>query len=136
MKTNELIGRPLDWAVAKCECEATPSGMNSAEILLYRSRVQNATSYSAAAAIPFSTDWAQGGPIINREHIDLHHCQNGIGRYETLAKIHDRADITCKVIASAWAWHGEGPERDLIAAMRCYVTRKLGVEVDIPEELL
>ena len=67
----------------------------------------------------YSTSWAQGGPIIEREGIRLHRSHTG-----------------------AW-W--AGPESDphrpvsgptpLIAAMRCYVASKMGDTIDIPEEL-
>jgi len=65
----------------------------------------------------YSTDWAQGGPIIERERIDV--------LYE-----HDLRWIAVpqKGIES----YGPTP---LIAAMRCYVASKLGDEVEIPEEL-
>jgi hypothetical protein len=66
-----------------------------------------------------STDWAQGGPIIEREKIAVWH----------------RGD--------EWPWraqqsdtsHLKGGTTPLIAAMRCYVASKLGDTVDIPEEL-
>lgn len=53
MKTSELTGAALDWAVTKAEgfdCEVTSSnwGMNG-----------------------WATDWAQGGAIIERERICL-----------------------------------------------------------------
>ena len=88
MKTDDLTGAALDWAVG------------------------STGEYWVGF---FSTDWAQGGPIIEREKI-----------------------------ATAWhitrwvAWRGvvehPGPT-PLIAAMRCYVAAKLGDEVEIPEEL-
>lgn len=68
-------------------------------------------------APPYSTDWAFGGPIIERERIDV--------LYE-----HDLRWIAVpqKGIES----YGPTP---LVAAMRCYVASKLGDTVDIPEEL-
>jgi hypothetical protein len=53
MKTSELTGHALDWAAAEC------AGL----------------SHRLHGHIPYSTDWAQGGPIIEREGIDLQ-CQN------------------------------------------------------------
>ena len=50
MRTSELTGAALDWAVAKCEL---PNGWPDAEIVL-----GDATDYS--------TDWAIGGPIIEQ----------------------------------------------------------------------
>ena len=67
-----------------------------------------------------STDWAQGGPIIEREVICI-----GSG-----------------MDASTWyankgcgQHHRFGPT-PLIAAMRCYVASKLGAEVEVPDELV
>ena len=68
-----------------------------------------------------STDWAQGGPIIEREGITLRSCIDGAAWDAELA-------YEETILAS-------GPT-PLIAAMRCFVASKLGDEVDIPEELL
>jgi hypothetical protein len=72
-----------------------------------------------------STDWEKGGPIIERERIDVN------------SKINAGDDIdewrAVKGIgAKTKARYGPTP---LIAAMRCYVASKLGNEVEIPEEL-
>jgi hypothetical protein len=71
--------------------------------------------------IPFSTDWSQGGPIIEREGINI--IQSGSWFAEM------DADHSGGVI------YAEG-DTPLIAAMRCYVASKLGDEVEIPAELL
>ena len=97
MKTSELTGPALDWAVAKCE----------------------GLSHWLHGRVHYSTDWSQGGPIIEREGIEL----------------------LCESLGFRWVaspqkgpeWRGSTP---LIAAMRCYVASKLGDNVDIPEELL
>ena len=68
----------------------------------------------------YSTDWAQGGPIIEREGIDLLK-QSGYWAADS----NGLAQVSCIV---------PGPT-PLIAAMRCYVANKLGDEVDVPEEL-
>jgi len=95
IKTAELTGIALDRAVAHA-LGAPDDG--------------NGLPY-------YSTDWAQGGPIIERERIDV--------LYE-----HDLRWIAVpqKGIES----YGPTP---LIAAMRCYVASKLGDEVEIPEGL-
>ena len=117
MKTNELIGAQLDWAVAKCEGivlhhAIQPHGY--LEILF------NETN--GGDVFTPSNDWAQGGPIIEREGLNLN--------YTTM-------------IQSAWSAtsmndlqeFGEYGPTPLIAAMRCYVASKLGDEVDVPEGL-
>jgi hypothetical protein len=103
MRTSELTGAALDWAVAKCEG--------------YRLDLVPEGSYSP------STDWAQGGPIIEREIITLIH-----PRWDgwTAHKYDDRIEDESYTL--------DGPT-PLIAAMRCYVASKLGDEVAIPNEL-
>lgn len=69
----------------------------------------------------YSTDWAQGGSIIERE---------GISTW-----VFD--DVTWKAqnpFASGVDQVFEGPT-PLIAAMRCFIASKLGDEVDVPDEL-
>jgi hypothetical protein len=103
IKTNDLKDKALDWVVTKCE------------------GYDHEVTSSEWGMWGWATDWAQGGPIIDRERIDHNH-ENGY------------------VVALMREPHGhdwtqaEGPT-PLIAAMRCYVASKLGDEVEIPEEL-
>lgn len=122
VKTSELTGAALDWAVAGLETEASPTGMDSADIILYRSKATNAWLYKRWA-IPYSTDWAQGGPIIDRLFIEFGvSCADPV-LYSAKLYVDDKRRIM------------HGPTH-LIAAMRCYVASKLGDEVEIPSELL
>ena len=98
IKVSEATPRQLDWMVARCE-----GGVGENQLL--------------GAWYAPSTDWAQGGPIIERENI----CLWSEG-YDWEAKIH---------IGSLAEWDAY----PLIAAMRCYVASKMGDEVEIPEEL-
>jgi hypothetical protein len=104
MKTSELQGAALDWAVAKCEGEET-----------FMHKGQLNTRWSANGYSP-STNWAQGGPIIEREGMALHPAGKDWS-----------SDID-----RCYQQYGPTP---LIAAMRCYVASKLGDEVEIPEEV-
>ena len=99
MKTNDLIGPALDWAVSVAELD-TEDGLPPQ---------------------PYSTDWAQGGLIIEREGIALQRWLD----YGWLADTWNFKFAT---------GHSQGPT-PLIAAMRYYVASKLGFEIDIPEEL-
>lgn len=99
MKTNELTGAALDWAVAKCEWHEEEGNWNGLYIADY------------------STDWTQGGSIIERERLSVY----DLGGDEWGADDNLTPRST-----------GQTP---LIAAMRCYVASKLGDEVDVPEEL-
>ena len=119
MKTNELTDHALDWAVSHA------LGHNPMKD--YHSHGMTWNGWWETAAYidtkpneyrriqKYSTDWSQGGPIIERESIDL--VKMGVHQW--------RADC--------------GPARTgptpLIAAKRCYVASKLGDEVEIPEEL-
>jgi hypothetical protein len=72
----------------------------------------------SSAWIAYSTDWAQGGPIIEREKIEIF--------------IRDEEWFAYSSRSTPEDFHGPTP---LIAAMRCFVASKLGAEVEIHEEL-
>ena len=60
MKTSELIGPALDWAVAKCEgYDLFMVGKNAA----YYSPTHGALVYAL-----YSTKWEQGGPWVLDSH--------------------------------------------------------------------
>jgi hypothetical protein len=75
-----------------------------------------------------STDWAQGGPIIEREGIGLLRVGDRLPHQQWDAGETDELPDTLWAVVS-------GPT-PLIAAMRCYVASKLGDNIDIPEELI
>lgn len=79
---------------------------------------------SALTPLPFSTNWSQGGPIIEREKIELSFdgAEGGVWAANFPAGLREE-------------FFEIGPT-PLIAAMRCFVASKLGDEVDVPEELL
>lgn len=108
MKTNELSGAALDWAVAKCEGRDVLVQGNI--VLLWVGKDSN-IDYCP------SENWEQGGAIIERERISL------------LDQGGDRWLAIC-------GWKEVFGDTQLIAAMRCYVASKLGDEVQIPEELI
>jgi hypothetical protein len=118
MKTGELIDLALDWAVTKCKGVqiGQSAGMSfEIEFLLMHQE----------GDLHYSTDWSQGGPIIEREGIELspHPCAPWWARkYSPDVGVFHRVGVL-------------GPT-PLIAAMRCYVASKLGDTVDIPPELL
>lgn len=129
MKTSELIGAALDWAVAVADgrsvwmgefYEARSSGCEI-QIVRYSSGPSSLKFVNSGRYAP-SDDWEQGGPIIAEEKIDTM-WQSGGRPYwlaETQPDHNDQSE--------------EGPTL-LIAAMRCYVASKLGDEVDVPKEL-
>ena len=115
VKTNELSGAALDWAVAKCEgVTVLPKMRGGCYVTLNKGET---------VLLCYSTNWAQGGPIIEREGISILYrvgvnmSANINGQYEQSVPYNQRGNA------------------QLIVAMRCYVASKLGDEVEIPEEL-
>jgi hypothetical protein len=97
MKTSELTGAALDWAVAMAENWARAD----------------------FEVKPYSTNWAQGGPIIERAKIVISpDPQHGWRAMPYM-------DLT--------EFYGPTP---LAAAMRCFVASVLGEEVGVPEGVL
>ena len=124
VKISEITGTALDWLVAKCEGMVAQGVYGEPELTqdglhLHYCDVLLSHPYSP------STDWAEGGPIVQREGI-------GIRQYGDFLESRWQAD--------KWAFKFVDPmatgTTPLIAAMRCYVSSKLGDEVDIPEEML
>jgi hypothetical protein len=113
VKIEELSGVALDWAVAKCEPDDT--------VRIYFDEDPGEKLCHDDWDVPEfspSTDWAQGGQIIEREGIDLQ-CQN--------------TELWAADLGLESSIYGTTL---LIAAMRCYVASKLGDEVEVPDELL
>lgn len=132
IKTSELIGPALDWAVAKCEGERygpptfrVHQNSKGATVYLNAGMQQSGISYRPSVA------WVQGGPIIEREKLCVGYQHQLDPAYVPLL---DPA-IICWARTTAGGYLKYGPT-PLIAAMRCYVTSKLGDEVEVPKELV
>jgi hypothetical protein len=112
MKVSELQGAALDWAVAKCIYEPDDVVICDGRVFAYD---------DATNGFNPSTNWAQGGPIIEREGISV---------------ATDDVEPWCGFIeddeTNTLLFSGPTP---LIAAMRCYVASKLGDEIELPEEV-
>ncbi len=115
MKTSELTRHALNWAVASIELSGHDDYTN---VLMVTVGDDNDWKYSP------STDWSQGGPIIERENISIVR-EGDAGNW--VASVYNYAEAD-------WHLHTEGTT-PLEAAMRCYVASKLGDEVEIPTEL-
>lgn len=119
MRTSELTGAALDWAVAKCE------GFS------YEGYEHNRKKWANGLYRPQhwqpSTNWSQGGPIIERELLMIEPVFWTVEGWHWVAYVlgPDNLDEN---------YEQRGPT-PLIAAMRCYVASKLGEEVEIPKEL-
>jgi hypothetical protein len=121
INTNELTDIALDWAVAECKY---PDLVWGSSIGIHHASHQIVIPHLPEPQCYWnpSTDWAQGGPIIEREKIGIDCDDQGVwfASYDLSAE-------------TAWGATGTTP---LVAAMRCYVASKLGKEIDIPEELI
>lgn len=119
VKTADLTGPALDWVVAKAN-GITPIGIkkkHSDGYFLYPHK-------GATIPLEYSSKWAQGGPLVDvmiETHGLVFACRG--------------KTVVCSLPFSIehQEWFGATP---LIAAMRCFVTKALGAEVDVPEELL
>jgi hypothetical protein len=126
IKTSDLSDAALDWAVELAK--GTFWSANSYFCFTDPVRYDRNPEYR------YSTEWSQGGPIIETEGIDL---------YCNLVAQPDHADPAwrkgswraryCRMGYRSDMFYGPTP---LIAALRCFVASKLGAEIDIPEELL
>lgn len=117
MKTCELKGTALDYAVAKCEFPDLKWGKDFGVHHASRQIIVPGYAEPDCYYSP-STNWKQGGPIIELENISL---------------------MPYGEFWSALPWNGERHSRGetpLIAAMRCYVASKLGDDITLPKELI
>jgi len=130
MKTSNLIGSALDWAVAKCEdkpeetldpltweCTAYPSGCYN-----------------------YSTNWSQGGPILEREFIAVFSVETRPfeGQWAACVDRHQQSRFDNEEGDEMYTFYPSGLSygpTPLVAAMRCFVEDKLGDEIDIPKAL-
>jgi len=108
IKVSEASGKVLDWLVAKCEGYRATIERDEIVYTHPSGEWHHNGNWSP------STKWVQGGPIIDREGISWH-CGNKTSWHAYAYG--DNDNIT-------------GPT-SLIAAMRCYVTSKLGDEVEV-----
>jgi hypothetical protein len=110
VKTSNIIGPALDWMVCAAE------GIDYVEKFCV-----DGIGMEHEATSP-STDWNQGGPIIEREELTVGYA-NIEGGFWTARTTAYPPEYT------------RGPT-PLIAAMRCFVASKMGDEVEVPNELI
>jgi hypothetical protein len=112
IKTSELEGVALDWAVAKCEGVSVRWSAAHEQLLV--------EGYPYLVWQP-SKNGLQGDPIIYHGKISVVYRAGGYWLAYT-PELKPHAEGT-----------GSAP---LIAAMRCHVASELGDEVEIPDELM
>lgn len=119
IKTNELTGNPLDWAVSSIE----EPGL---------SRRLNTWKYKwNKGLLRYSVDWGLAGPIIDREGISIVQ-EAGYDWWQAAIEVQLGSMFGTDLCGSH---RQEGPTA-LTAAMRCFVASRLGEEVEVPEELM
>lgn len=126
VKTAELIGEALNWAVATIvgysDLRVNPHKWDNG-LLMTLPMSKYGIVY--LTDISFSTDWNLAGPIIEREGIATGRTRNGKGYAAWIGYASDYGMVKFYTAHNL-----------LTAAMRCYVASKLGDEVEIPDEMI
>lgn len=114
MKINVSEATPiqLNWMVAKAEGRPRTYLIG-----------EDFADYQRDGLMCYSTNWSQGGLIIEREGI----CHSSVR--QGMRIVGWRAAFKSD---GKFAFESPTP---LVAAMRCYVASKLGHEIELPEEL-
>jgi|SRR5687768_13694621 len=120
MKVSELEGVKLDYWVARANGDFPQVSPNEIESYCFP---------------PYSSDWSEGGPIIDAHQISLikeQQCQEWQACINPVVDIHAFNDGGGVVDPDVWlgGTHLQFGNTALIAAMRCFVSSKFGEEVD------
>lgn len=146
MKTSELTGAALDWAVVIAL---------GYEIDEHKCAVKDGVAEFNLDCFSPSEVWSQGGPIIEREGISVIKLESGYGvdskGFTTSKRILVFGAVIGDYFECGFDRNSYGESFDeiyyigtetvttgltpLIAAMRCFVASRLGDEVNVPEEL-
>lgn len=117
IRSSQLTGIALDWAVAKCE------GVTDTAFQTYYEPSRSADyDRHGFPEYHFSTIWFQGGPISEREGISSQ-------------KKHDGLWLACMYDLNDDPHHYSISHSRLEAEMRCYVTSRFGKQVEVPKYL-
>ena len=125
VNTEDITGVALDWAVAQAlDLRVTISPIvqywqTPREKIIGYQIINDPPERDEFGIVGFnpSTDWSQGGPIMDEHKVAVDHVLN-----------------YCLATMDYWENASKG-ETMLIAAMRCIVKHKLGDTVTIPKEL-
>ena len=121
IKTAELKGSALNWAVAKSE-----GHIDNPDSWLYQAKETDTEHYYP------STSWSIAGPIIEREKYTISFSNSDWYKGWLAATQLPSSYIDDELGYISDCLSGATP---LEAAMRLFVTRKLGEEVEIPGEI-
>ena len=122
IKASELTGAALNWAAAKADNNLHPKGdvrlLDRNVFIITAGDYENPDLWQRYAPAIY---WAQGGPIIESNEIELKSIEDGVWQASNLF--------------DDMEWHHFVGYSPLEAAMRCHVAHRLGEEVEIPKEL-
>lgn len=116
VKTAELVGQALDWAVGQTEEFKVGIAKLSGSLWV---RIEEQPRYGHHYKP--STDWAQGGPLRDKYDVGI---EPGV------------ADGLCYAYVPGRELDGSFGETALIALCRAIVAAKLGDVVQVPAELV
>lgn len=129
VKTSELIGPALDWAVAKCDGWFAHLGIDGN---IHRSAVPSSVgpeyaAYGMSRVFSPSTNWSDGGPLIEKHTLRVapHVQSNGV--------------ITSWAADMTWpcsTMPGQCGKTPLVAACRAIVVKEWGYSVMVPKGLV
>lgn len=138
IKTVELTGPALDWAVERIEIAKMLADGEHVKGWWVEEKQTNPS--------PYSTDCLFGWPVIEREGIAIRKHSSGTWYAMLSTDLGDGESAKWSKVKPGTRYgklsyevnrvqcRFEGPI-SLIAAMRCFVASKLGDEVEVPDEL-
>ena len=129
VKTADLTGPALNWAVGT----ALELPVEICQIFQYgrpngKHYISIGETDRDGAEVDFepSEEWSQGGPLIEREWLDITSWPN---------ESDEEQRWQCHQYDAPKPYQALGPT-PLIAACRCFVASRLGDEINIPDELV
>ncbi len=114
VRTADLIGKQLDWAVAQAEAIVNPADAPQIEAMFQQGR------YTP------STNWSQGGPFMEREQMQVRLYIGHEYPWFVETRPYGRNH-------RAGRNYGQGVTL-LEAVTRCFVAATLGPEITLPEQ--
>lgn len=138
IKTSEATDAALDWLVAKCLANVHEDALLNGTTMhgWWISGLFTDPNYWVRSdEFHPSTNWAQGGPIMDRQDIQWCRLNGQVEAWSGFDYIEWRINWDSDIRMPDGAGFGAGATI-LVAAMRCYVASKLGDEVEVPDELL
>lgn len=107
IRTEDLDGKALNWAVSKCEWHREEG------------------NWSGRLIADYVTDWANGGPLIEE-----------LKKTRKLTIMSDATGLWKAIMTpdenEPHLYYRHYGESQLIAVLRCYVNSEMGGEIDVP----